>query len=131
MPVDTPPAASARRGRPAEPHEANAWIAPRIGLPDLPDLPCVPFPDVRAVRPDGICFKTWDIVTWAAGRPFAWVDDDITEADRAYVAARHPGPALLHRIHPARGLRGEDFELPAGWAADLTTGGGASTDGRA
>ncbi|MFC8453484.1 hypothetical protein [Kitasatospora sp. NPDC057223] len=109
-------------------HEANEWIAPRLGLPELP---YVPFPDVRAVRPDGTCFKTWDIVSWAAGRPFAWVDDDITEADHAYVAARHPGPALLHRIHPAHGLRDEDFDLLARWAADPTTGEWTATDGRA
>ncbi|GGV34548.1 hypothetical protein GCM10010495_59400 [Kitasatospora herbaricolor] len=68
-------------------------------------------------RPDGTCAKTWEIVGWAAGQPFAWVDDDIDEADRAFVAARHPGPALLHRVHPAKGLRDEDFEVLAAWAA--------------
>jgi hypothetical protein len=42
-------------------------------------------------------------VTWAAGRPFAWVDDEITDADRDWVSAHHGGRALLHRVESFRG----------------------------
>jgi hypothetical protein len=31
----------------------------------------------------------------AAGRAFAWIDDEVTGVDREYVADIHPGPALL------------------------------------
>ncbi|MEE1823413.1 hypothetical protein PUR61_14615 [Streptomyces sp. BE20] len=91
---------------------ANAWIGPALGLPELPHIP---LPGPAEWRPDDTCPKTWPIVDWAAGRPFAWVDDDIGPADRAYVAEHHAGPALLHRVHPARGLTAADFEALAAW----------------
>lgn len=99
-------------------HEANEWIAPHLGLPALPVLP---FPDLWAPRPDGTFWKTHDIVTWTAGRPFAWIDDEIGDADRAYVTAHHPGPALLHHVHPAKGLLPADFAALRAWAETLTT----------
>lgn len=95
---------------------ANRWIGPVLGLPPLP---FVALPGPAVWRPDDTSPKTWAIVSWAAGRPFAWVDDDIGEADRAYVAAQHPGPALLHRVHPGRGLVETDFEVLATWARRL------------
>lgn len=70
--------------------DANDLLAPLLGLPELP------------------------VVTWAAGRPFAWVDDELTDADRAWVAANHPAPALLHRVDPRHGLTDADYlELDA------------------
>jgi hypothetical protein len=60
-------------------------------------------------------WKTRLLVGRAAGRPFAWVDDEIRDADRAWVSAHHPGPALLHRVDPRRGLSGADFEVLGEW----------------
>lgn len=100
---------------------ANRWIGPALGLPPLP---FVALPGPAVWRPDDTSPKTWPLVAWAAGRPFAWVDDDIGEADRAYVAARHAGPALLRRVHPGRGLVEADFALLSAWAAGLCGGGG-------
>ncbi|MEV6978734.1 hypothetical protein [Kitasatospora sp. NPDC093806] len=96
--------------------DANRWIGPVLGLPELP---YVPVPRPVEWRPDDTCPKTWPIVEWVAGRPFAWVDDDLGPADRAYVAAHHDGPALLHRVHPGRGLAAEDFAALAAWAESL------------
>ncbi|WP_354643894.1 HAD domain-containing protein [Kitasatospora camelliae] len=96
--------------------EANEWIAPHLGLPTLP---YVPFEELWASRPDGTYFKTWDIVRWAQGRPFAWVDDEIGRADRDYAAAQHEGPALLHHVDPRVGLAEADFQTLAAWADDL------------
>jgi hypothetical protein len=31
-------------------------------------------------------------------RPFAWVDDEMTDADLDWVLAHHPGRALLHHV---------------------------------
>ena len=58
-------------------------------------------------------------MTWAAGRPFAWVDDEITDADRDWVSARHPGLALLRSIDASRGLTEKDFETLDAWLREL------------
>jgi hypothetical protein len=97
--------------------EANEWIAPHLGLPEMP---FVPFEELWASRPDGTYFKTWEVVRWAQGRPFAWIDDEIGEKDRTYVERLHDGPALLHHIDPRIGLTADDFEVLASWAADLS-----------
>ena len=55
--------------------------------------------------------------TWAAGRTFIWVDDEITEADRAWVAARHPGDALVHRVEANVGLTDSDLMVVERWLA--------------
>ncbi|MGV4985270.1 hypothetical protein ACWC0C_24940 [Streptomyces sp. NPDC001709] len=87
--------------------EANVWIAPVIGLPELP---YVDFGvGLFAERPDGVHWKTEAIVAHAGGRPFAWVDDEQSGADARYVRDRHPGPALLHHVNPRLGLRESDF----------------------
>lgn len=99
-------------------HEANEMIGPVLGLPELPvitfdrnwKLP---------TRGDGTYFKTHDLVAWVAGRPFAWVDDEITDFDRDYVAEHHKAAALLHYINPRTGLLDEDFKALAAWAAGL------------
>lgn len=97
--------------------EANRWIAPLVGLPELPyvDFGAVLF----AHRADGAHWKTETIVAHAAGRPFARVDDEQSPADAAYVTAHHPAPALLHHVSPRLGLREEDFTALAGFAAAL------------
>ena len=93
--------------------EANECIAPRLGLPRLPVVDW-PEPDVRDERAR-LHWKTRALVDWAAGRPFVWVDDEITGADRAWVAAHHPGHAFLYRVDPRRGLADADFAALAAW----------------
>jgi len=99
-------------------HEANEWIGPHLGLPELP---YVEFDKTWALptRPDGTYFKTHEVVEYAAGRPFAWVDDEITTWDEDYIKAHHPGPARLLWITPAAGLRQPDFDKLKEWAASL------------
>ncbi|MFC4501914.1 MULTISPECIES: hypothetical protein [Streptomyces] len=99
--------------------EANRWIGPVVGLPELPyvDFTAVLF----AHRDDRVHWKTETIVAHAAGRPFAWVDDELSPADSAYVAGHHPAPALLHHVSPRLGLRDGDFGTLAEFAAGLST----------
>ncbi|MEV0299375.1 HAD domain-containing protein [Nocardia sp. NPDC050710] len=97
--------------------EANAEIAPRIGLPQLPVVNW-PEPSAEHEHEDrwfGLCWKTRTLVGWAAGRPFAWVDDEITSADRSWVATHHPGRALLRRVESSRGLSDEDITALDQW----------------
>jgi hypothetical protein len=97
-------------------HDANVWIGPEIGLPDLP---VVTWPQMHQTDPDGVHWKTRHLVEQANGRPFAWVDDEITERDHTWVAANHDAPALLHRIDPRLGLREPDFVALLHWSEPL------------
>lgn len=96
--------------------EANTVVAPRIGLPELRVVtwPAPSEEEERDVRA-GLHWKTRTLVGWAAGRPFAWVDDEITDRDRCWVAAHHDGPALLHRVDPALGLTDSGLRLLDNW----------------
>ncbi|TRV77977.1 hypothetical protein FKN01_13775 [Streptomyces sp. 130] len=96
--------------------EANTVLAPRLGLPVLqvvawPDSPGQEARDARA----GLHWKTRTLVERADGRPFAWVDDEIGEPDRRWVAARHGAPALLHRVDPLLGLTAGGLGLIEAW----------------
>jgi hypothetical protein len=98
--------------------DANTDLAPWLGLHrlplvDWPDDPDDPDDDATA----GLHWKTRPLVTWAAGRPFVWVDDEITDADRAWVAAHHPERALLHRVDHQVGLTEGDFAVLEEWLA--------------
>lgn len=96
--------------------DANETIAPRIGLPRLAVViwPEPTGTDERDER-NGLHWKTRALVDWAAGRPFAWVDDEITDPDRAWVSAHHPGHALLHRVDPRLGLTEADYAALEDW----------------
>lgn len=97
--------------------EANAEIAPRIGLPRLPVVNW-PEPSAEHERENqwfGLHWKTRTVVAWAAGRPFAWIDDEITDADREWVCAHHHGRALLHHVASSRGLTEDDFATLDQW----------------
>jgi hypothetical protein len=100
-------------------HGANAHIGPVLGLPRLP---VIEWREMFAPGPDGTHWKARHIVEWARGRPFAWVDDGITDHDRRYVSAHHDGPALLHWVSPRRGLRAGDFSALREWAEEQTGG---------
>jgi len=92
--------------------EANEVISPRLGLPDLP---VVRWPDDDEDPVHGLHWKTLFLTRWAAGRPFVWLDDETTDADRRWVAASHPARALLHRIDPYVGLTEADFSAIHQW----------------
>jgi hypothetical protein len=96
--------------------EANEVLSPRLGLPELPILDWPPDDDDP---PLGVHWKTTALVHWAAGRPFAWLDDEIFDADRRWIAAHHPAPALAHRVDPRSGLIAADFAAVQRWLAAI------------
>ncbi len=104
--------------------DANECVAPWLGLPQLPvvDWP-EPSEDAERAR---LHWKTRALVHWAAGRSFAWIDDEITDTDQAWVSAHHQGRSLLHRVDPRRGLTDADFAALDAW---LAPGGGVSRPG--
>lgn len=101
--------------------EANEWIAPHIGLPELPfidwDLERRPVSDRM---PDGTYWKTHQVIEYADGRPFAWIDDELRDIDSEHTAEHHDGPALLRLVNPRLGLLDADFDALAAWANSLT-----------
>lgn len=98
--------------------DANLSLSPRLGLPDLK---VVDWPEPGPDSEDGrgrTHWKTPGLVAWAAGRAFVWVDDEIADADRVWVRAHHPGPALLYRVDPRVGLGEADFAALDAWLRD-------------
>ncbi|MFE0699731.1 HAD domain-containing protein [Streptomyces sp. NPDC058872] len=96
---------------------ANTDIAPLLGLPSLPVVHW-PEPSDAQEHEDrwfGLHWKTRTLVARADGRPFVWVDDEITDADRDWVSSHHPAPALLHHIASSRGLADGDFAVIDPW----------------
>ncbi|WP_214405667.1 HAD domain-containing protein [Pseudonocardia lacus] len=93
--------------------QANDVLAPVLGLAPLPVLE----PLEPTVEDDyfGLHWKTRAIVDLAAGRAFAWVDDEITEADREWVRDRHAAPALLLRVDAHLGLTVQDLDALEAW----------------
>ena len=55
--------------------EANDWTG---RPPGLPEPPFIDWPQMHGRAPRGTFGKTPYILRYAAGRPFAWIDDDIT-----------------------------------------------------
>lgn len=92
--------------------EANEVAAPRLGLPVLP---VVGWEDDDEEPQRGVHWKTLPLTRWAAGRPFVWLDDETTDADRRWVAAHYSQPALLHRVDPYRGLTDADLAAVRMW----------------
>lgn len=99
--------------------DANEVISPRVGLPQLPVL-AWNF-DSLEPGPAGLHWKTRGLVAWASGRPFVWVDDEISNVDRDWVALDHPGHALLHRVDSRTGLTEDDLAVIERWLDDLPT----------
>lgn len=88
--------------------EANTFLAPLLGLPELP---VVQWPRIDRPYRGQPLWKTSHVVDYAAGRPFAWVDDQLTDLDTDYVARHHEGRSHLHIVHPRVGLTDRDFEV--------------------
>jgi hypothetical protein len=90
--------------------EANTWIGPPLGLPELP---VIHFRGIRA-------WKFAAVAEYAAGRPLAWFDDDFhlfPEALAVFEKSRAGLATLLHHVSPATGLREADFTAVEEWVA--------------
>lgn len=102
--------------------DANACIAPLLGLPELPVVDWPESSDQDKLDAwHGLHWKTRRLVDWANGRSFIWMDDEHTGDDQTWVRTHHQGQALLHRVDPRRGLTDADFNTLHGWFDDLKT----------
>ena len=88
--------------------QANEWIAPRVGLPELPVI----------TFGTGAVVKRTSVGPWAGDRPLAWFDDMFTELDHGWASER-AGATLLVPVSPHVGLRESDLKPVAEWADSL------------
>jgi hypothetical protein len=93
--------------------EANEVLAPILCLPGLP-VRDWPEPSVEDTY-FGLHPKTHSLIAWAGGEDFAWVDDEITEADRESIAEHDSGAFLLLPVDPHYGLTATDLASLEGW----------------
>ncbi|MEW5354485.1 hypothetical protein [Streptomyces sp. 16-176A] len=102
-------------GSPPSDHARTATASP-APLPWWSGRPISPTDE----GPHGLHWKTRCLVEWADGRPFIWVDDEITAMDRLPVDAACPGPSLLHGMDPTEGLTEADLFVLADWIHAVT-----------
>jgi hypothetical protein len=106
-------------------HDANRVIAPILGLPELAVVEFGELPGMDETvwseddQAAALNWKTQALVELASGRPFVWVDDELTDVDRAWVSANHSGAALLHRVDSAVGLRAADLAVVEEWLRSM------------
>jgi hypothetical protein len=110
-------------------HDANTYVGPAIGLPEIPviDFP----PEDLAADPAG--WSRWSesggwkwpaVAAYAAGRPLAWLDDEhdtagFPAARAEFDRARAGLPTLLCPVDPRKGLLPEHLRQVADWAEGL------------
>lgn len=93
-------------------HHANEWIAPRIGLPELPVVPMGPTRGSEA----GEMVKTPYVAAFAEGRPFVWFDDQLRQEDEEYLRERQGlDRFLLVPVDPICGLTGAHLAMARDW----------------
>lgn len=99
-------------------HDANRYIGPAIGLPNLPVIEFSGSPLLATV---GHIWKLPDVARAMDGRPFAWVDDDFSIDDLAWAADRteRGTPTLLLAADPEVGLVEAHIDSARAWAAGL------------
>jgi hypothetical protein len=95
--------------------KANDYL-PRLLELDSGPLPVITF-DGRAVFGTAH-WKVDAIDEYAAGRPAAWIDDNLDERCRAW-AERRSAPTLLVETQAAVGITEEDVERLLRWADEV------------
>lgn len=91
---------------------ANEHIGPKIGLPELAFVPfTVPQPVTRN-KPSWVMLKTFEVVKYAHGNPFAWLDDDFQKEDLKELDNYN---CLPIKIWPFSGLLPHHFSLLQTW----------------
>jgi hypothetical protein len=101
--------------------DANKWIGPHIGLPELPHIDWI---DRNIWSIEKLHWKTKRIVAWMAenrpGIPFIWLDDEVTRKDRDWIAEFSAKGSTSLLISPKFGLEESHFERIREWKLDVT-----------
>lgn len=98
--------------------QANTDIAPHLGLPRLPVVTWGSDPTSEDEW-YGLHWKTRGLAAWAGNRPFAWLDDELTELDREWLDNHHPAATLLQHVDPRQGITPGDLGALERWLRNL------------
>lgn len=109
-------------------HDANVYVAPALGLPELPVVEVgnsFERSDLLPPRKFSSNFASWKtdgVLAYVQDRPLVWLDDDFTNDDRSWAnkRTRRGWPTLLLKARPAEGLRPFHIDKALKWAGELT-----------
>ncbi|HEX2315063.1 MAG TPA: HAD domain-containing protein [Thermomonospora sp.] len=96
---------------------ANEWIAPRVGLPNLPYVPIPPFRGVAGESTLG-AWKAQHVAAWVGDRPFVWFEDEPDVAERLLDHLAQ-GSHLLVSVDPQQGLLDGHLDRARAWLTAL------------
>lgn len=107
--------------------DANKLIGPELGLPELPFIDfgatkttIIPKTTEQYIK---VYFKSPRIAYKMnknfGGRPFLWIDDEITHHDEEFLAEACGVPVKAMTIDPRIGLTDQDFKEIAEWFAQF------------
>lgn len=96
--------------------EANEWIGPHIGLPELP---YIDWGTIEYFNTKRLYWKTQRIVQWMnenrPGIPFLWIDDEVTKRDREWIKENCAAGSDILLVSPKYGLEESHFERIKEW----------------
>lgn len=98
---------------------ANSDLAPRLGIAELPYIPCWDNSDQRMEwKGRRLYSKVACIEAHLKDRAFAWIDDEIYSGELAWAEHRDNeiAPTLLLKIDPRMGLLEHHVNKLVGWA---------------
>lgn len=97
--------------------QANEWISPRVGLPQMPHVP-IPRRPLESELSLG-AWKARHVALWAQDIPFVWFED---EPDAAESLAQKVGLGeyLLIAVDPQQGLTEDHINQARTWLSNRT-----------
>lgn len=104
--------------------EANSWISPKIGLPELPFIE-FSMAKTTVIGPSTVDISKLYLKTpriayimkkYHFGRPFIWVDDEATSWDEQFLRDVTGAELKIFQIDPSLGLLDSDFDEMRDWA---------------
>lgn len=100
--------------------DANEHLAPLLGLPSLPVLSCAENGWTCLTKDPGrTLHHKIDVIEVSVGdRPFAWLDDEISEADLEWATERLT-PSFLIKVRPDQGLQQHHVDKLIRWAQEI------------